>query len=150
MGNCRAVNRGPPMIPGPATTDKPARGNPGPKKSRFSIPVVLAAVVLLIAGIGGLVAVVYLVGSRANKAADHETFASQKETPESATTLPPLDEPPSKFDAYNDTPNAANAAQPTKLAPNSDAMYRSKVVGVWRVRKIVLGALVDVDRKSVV
>ena len=143
-GKCGASMSAPPVMPAPATPGKPAPENPGSKKTRLSIPVLLVIVVILIAGIAGLVAVLHLVGSRADKT-NQDIFASAQPIPEPPTTMPPLGLPPtpSKFEAPNNALNTANAARTTKLASNSDAVYQNKVLGVWRVRKIIMGAQVD-------
>lgn len=128
----------PPVMPAHTTTSRPAQGNSAPKKSRLNIPVMLVAVIV-IAGIGGLLAVKLFLSSRENR------VVLQNQFPETTPSMPPIGVPPtpSKFEAPNGTMNVANTARPAKLSPNSDAVYQNKVLGVWRARTLVLGAQVD-------
>ena len=143
-GKCGAGMSAPPVMPAHSTADKRAQGNPDSNKSRLNIPVMLVIVVILIAGIGGLLAVKLFISSRA-KTPDPEIVVSPNQFPETTPTMPPIGVPPtpSKFEAHNDTMNVANTARPAKPAPNSDAVYQNKVLGVWRARTLVLGAQVD-------
>jgi hypothetical protein len=39
---------------------------------------------------------------------------------------------------------SAYSAPPGLLIPNNDAVYRDKVIGIWGVKRIILGALVEI------
>ena len=114
---------------------------PVQKKSRLTLPVILAGVAVIILGIIGLIAVAHFTGST-------QPGADETDDSLAANTPPPLGLPPSpsKFEDYNNTMNTpANAARPTKFTEVSDAVYAQKIVGTWRVKKFILGAFVDVE-----
>ena len=122
-----------------APAENPVAPPPLPKKSRLTPPIILAGALVVLLGLGGLIALVHFSGSAPSRTDDSADSAP------ASTTMPSLGFPPSpsKFGNGPALNAAANQAQPTQFTEVSDELYTQKIIGSWTGKKMMSGALVE-------